>query len=89
MKMVKTTCVMGTLQTDERYSNRITKDELKQFFLPRALDNRIMVTVCDKGYLNVFRLFYRVNKMDQYKNFVVVVLDKQGYKVIVLLLCQA
>ena len=70
-------------------SNRITKDELKQFFLPRALDNRIMVTVCDKGYLNVFRLFYRVNKMDQYKNFVVVVLDKQGYKVIVLLLCQA
>lgn len=83
--MIKTTCVYGALRTDERYSNRITVNELKQFFLPRALDNKIMVTVCDKGYLNVFRLFYRLNKMDQYKNFVVVVLDEDGYKVVVLL----
>ena len=40
-----------------------------------------MITMCDKGYVDVFRLFYRLNKMEQYKNFVVVVLDKAGYDV--------
>ena len=89
MRMIQTSCIYGALRTSERFSNRITVDELKQYFLPKAVDNKTMATVCDKGYLHVFRLFYRINRMDQYKNFVVVVLDEDGYNVIVLCVCFA
>ena len=83
MRMKFSSSVQGALLSDVIEPNRITILELKNFFMPKADNGRIMITMCDKGYLDIFRLFYRLNRMEQYKNFVVVVLDKAGYDVTV------
>ena len=81
IRMKFSSSVHGALLTDEGDPNHVTIFEIKNYFFSKADNGRIMITMCDKGYLDVFRLFYRLNHMEQYKNFVAVVLDKAGYDV--------
>lgn len=71
----------GALRSKDIYPDRITFDEIEEFVKTKQEDRNLMITICDKGYLSVFRLFYRINKMEQYTNFVVFILDKEGYDV--------
>ena len=41
-----------------------------------------MITICDKGYANTFKLFYRLSHMERYSNFVAFVMDKEGFDVL-------
>lgn len=72
---------LGASNSDETYPNRITLKEINSFVKPKAINQNVMITICDKGYLSVFRLFYRINRMEQYSNFIVFVMDKEGYDV--------
>ena len=75
-----------SMRITPKSGNYVTILEIDQFVKPRAIDNNLMITICDKGYLDVFRLFYRINKMEQYTNLIVFVLDKMGYDVRVVIL---
>ena len=40
-----------------------------------------MITICDMGYVKTFKLFYRLNHMEKYSNFIAFVMDKEGFDV--------
>lgn len=67
--------------TENVLQYRMNIGEITQLFSRYAINNTVMITICDKGYLDVFKKFYHLNNMGQYKNFVAVVLDKAGYDV--------
>lgn len=71
----------GALQSNETYPNRITFREIKEYVDTKQKDGNVLITICDQGYLSVFRLFYRINKLYKYPNFIVFVMDKNGYEV--------
>ena len=71
----------GALRNQYRQPDRITFDEINDYVKDKHILGNLMITICDKGYLDVFRLFYRINKMEQYTNFVAFILDKEGYEV--------
>lgn len=71
-------------QIPTRGPERVTLQEIDGFLKQRAVDNDVMITICDSGYLDIYRLFYRINKMWQYPNFVTFVLDQKGYDVTLL-----
>ena len=68
-------------QIPSRGPERVTLQEIDGFLKQRAINNDVMITICDSGYLDIYRLFYRINKMWQYPNFVTFVLDQKGYDV--------
>ena len=72
----------GALESNSTYADRITFREIKEFVDTRQKDGNVMITICDQGYLSVFRLFYRINKLYKYPNFIVFVMDKNGYEVL-------
>lgn len=71
-------------QIPVRGPERVTLQEIDGFLKQRAINNDVMITICDSGYLDIYRLFYRLNKMWQYPNFVTFVLDQKGYDVTLL-----
>lgn len=71
-------------QIPARGPERVTLQEIDGFLKQRAINNDVMITICDSGYLDIYRLFYRMNKMWQYPNFVTFVLDQKGYDVTLL-----
>lgn len=68
-------------QIPTRGQERVTLQEIDGFLKQRAINNDVMITICDSGYLDIYRLFYRINEMWQYPNFVTFVLDQKGYDV--------
>ena len=66
---------LGALRNSYPQPDRITFDEINSYVKDKHINGNLMITICDKGYLDVFRLFYRINKMEQYTNFVAFVLD--------------
>ena len=72
---------LGALRNSYPQPDRITFDEINSYVKDKHINGNLMITICDKGYLDVFRLFYRINKMEQYTNFVAFILDKEGYEV--------
>ena len=78
------TLARNSEQIPVRGSERVTLQEIDGYLKQKAINNDVMITVCDSGYLDIYRLFYRLNKMWQYPNFVTFVLDKKGYDVCLL-----
>lgn len=78
------TLARNSEQIPVRGSERVTLQEIDGYLKQKAINNDVMITVCDSGYLDIYRLFYRLNKMWQYPNFVTFVLDKKGYDVCIL-----
>ena len=78
---VQSECTNGAAKTRKTLKYRMNVVEIASLFSRYAVDNTVMITICDKGYLDVFRKFYHLNKMEQYTNFVAVVLDEAGYDV--------
>lgn len=72
---------MVSNRSSESDSNKVTSQEIKLYMDNIQVDGNLLITVCDKGYLDIFRLFYRINKLHQYPNFVAIVMDKEGYDV--------
>lgn len=77
---------LRSMKNPSRSGDYVTIQEIDRFVKPKAVDNNLMITICDKGYLDVFRLFYRINKMEQYTNLIIFVLDESGYNVRVVIL---
>ena len=71
----------GATHSNQTDDFSITFTEIDSYVSARQENKTVMITICDKGYLSIFRLFYRINKMEQYSNFIVFVLDKDGYNV--------
>ena len=80
-QLIQSECASGAAMTENVLQYRMNIGEITQLFSRYAINNTVMITICDKGYLDVFKKFYHLNNMGQYKNFVAVVLDKAGYDV--------
>ena len=80
-KLIQSDCTAGAAMTKTTLQYRMNVGEVTELFSRYAINNTVMITICDKGYLDVFKKFYHLNNMGQYKNFVAVVLDKAGYDV--------
>lgn len=72
----------NSMQMEKEKLQVVTLQEINGFLKNKAVNNNVMITVCDSGYLDIYRIFYKLNKMWQYPNFVTFVLDKKGYDVV-------
>ena len=54
--------------------------ELYSFASTLAINNTIMVTMIDSGYLDLFYTFYTLSHMERYRNFFVIALDEGAHK---------
>ena len=63
------------------YPNRLRLIDIYSFLKANFKTTTLMITICDKGYANTFKLFYRLSHMEGYSNFVAFVMDKEGFDV--------
>lgn len=81
-KIVKIPPIARNSQAYYKLGSKVSSlQEIDAFLDRKAINNDVIITICDSGYLDIFRLFYRLNKMWQYSNFVAFVLDRKGYNV--------
>ena len=60
----------------------------KDYLAQKAVKGTIFLMMTDYGYMDMFVNSYRVGHLSQYKNLVVLCIDKQSYRVSVFALCE-
>ena len=65
-KLIQSECTAGAAMTTKTLQYRMNVGEVTELFSRYAINNTVMITICDRGYLDVFKKFYHLNNMGQY-----------------------
>ena len=78
----------SVLKSSLAYHKGVREVSLKDYLAQKAVNGTVLLMMTDYGYMDMFVNSYRVGHLSQYKNLVVLCIDKQSYRVSVFALCE-